>query len=229
MAIRISLTGLLTIVLGLIVAAFVVMPFFAEAEWAAHVLRLTVELLLVLTVWKLGGHRRLLVVVCVIVVLNEVTEWLVMFTLRPRLVVLSEVCTLAFIFTTAGFVAWSAWKQERVGAENLIGAVAVYFLIGYLWASIFSLIEFASPGSFSNVCNPRPDGAVDCRPELARYPTLIYFSFVTMTTLGYGDTVPLTRPAEGVATMAAVSGQLFLAMVIGRLVGLYMRKRSERS
>ena len=228
MAIRISLTGHLTLILGLIVAAFVLMPFFTEVELAAHVLRLAVELLLVFAVWRLGGKRRLLAVVAGIVLLNEVTEWLVALALRPELVVLSEVCTLAFIATTAGFVAWSAWRQESVGAESLIGAVAVYFLIGYLWAGVFSLIEFASPGSFSSVCDPRPDGMADCRPEFATFPRLIYFSFVTMTTLGYGDVVPLTRPAEGVAAMAAVSGQLFLAMVIGRLVSLYMGKRSER-
>jgi hypothetical protein len=227
MAIRISLTGHLTILLGLIVAAFVLMPFFTTAEPAAHALRLAVELLLVFAVWRLGGHPRLLALVSSIVVLNEITEWLVMFTPRPGLIVLSEVCTLVFIAATAGFVAWSAWRQESVGAENLIGAVAVYFLLGYLWAGVFSLIEFTSPGSFSSVCDPRPDGALECRPELARFPRLVYFSFVTMTTLGYGDVAPLTRPAEGVAAMAAVTGQLFLAMVIGRLVSLYMGRRRE--
>jgi hypothetical protein len=226
MAIRIPLTGLLTIILGLIVAAFVLMPFFTEAALAAHLLRLAVELLLVLVVWRLGGHRRLLAVVAGIVVLNEVTEWLVALTPQPGLIVLSEACTLAFIATTAGFVAWTAWKQESVGAENLIGAIAVYFLIGYLWATLFSLVEFGTPGSFSSICDPLPDGTVDCRPEIARFPQLTYFSFVTMTTLGYGDVVPLTRAAEGLAAMAAVSGQLFLAMVIGRLVSLYMGKRS---
>jgi hypothetical protein len=228
MAIRISMTGLLTIILGLIVAAFVLMPFFTEVRLAAHALRLTVELLLVLAVWRLSGNHRLLAVVASIVVLNEVTEWLVALTPRPELAALSEGCTLAFIATTAGFIAWRAWRQESVGAESLIGAIAVYFLIGYFWATLFSFIEFGSPGSFSSICDPLPDGTVDCRPETALFPKLTYFSFVTMTTLGYGDVVPLTRAAEGVAAMASVSGQLFLAMVIGRLVSLYMVKRSER-
>ena len=228
MAIRISVTGLLTIILGLIVAAFVLMPLFTETELAARVLRIAVELLLVFVVWRLGGNRRLLAVVAGIVVLNEVMEWLVALAPRPEFVLLSEGCTLyVFIATTAGFMAMTAWKQENVGA-SLISAVAVYFLIGYLWATVFSLVELGSPGSFSNICDPLPDGTVDCRPEIARLPKLTYFSFVTMTTLGYGDTVPLTRAAEGVAAMAAVSGQLFVAMIIGRLVSLYMVKRSER-
>lgn len=229
MAIRISLTGHLTLLLGLIVAAFVVMPFFTEVELAANVLRLAVEFLLVIIVWRLGGRRRLLTVVGGIVVLNEVAEQLVALAPRPELVVLSELCTLAFIAATAGFMAWTAWKQESVGAESLIGAIAVYFLIGYLWATVFSLIEFGSPGSFSSLCDPRPDGSLDCRPEIAQFPRLVYFSFITMTTLGYGDVAPLTRATEGVAAMAAVSGQLFLAMVIGRLVSLYMAKRREGS
>jgi hypothetical protein len=227
MAIRISLTGLLTIILGLIGAAFVLMPFFTGVELVADAVRVAIEVLLVLAVWRLSGNHRLLAVVAGIVLLNEVTEQLVALTPRPELVVLSEVCALAFIATTAGFMAWTAWRQESVGAESLIGAIAVYFLIGYLWATVFSLVEFGSSGSFASLCDPLPDGTVDCRPEIAQFPKLIYFSFVTMTTLGYGDVVPLTRAAEGVAAMAAVSGQLFLAMVIGRLVSLYMAKRRE--
>jgi voltage-gated potassium channel len=226
-AVRISLTGHLTILLGLIVAAFVLMPFFTEARLAGHVLRPAIEILLVFIVWRLGGHRRLLVGVAGIVVLNEVTEWLLALAPRAGLVVSSEVFTLVFVATTAGFMGWTAWRQESVGVEALIGAVAVYFLLGYLWSGIFSLIEFGTPGSFSGICDPRPDGAVACRPEIAQFPRLVYFSFVTMTTLGYGDVAPLTRAAEGVAMMAAVSGQLFLAMVIGRLVSLYMAKRRE--
>ena len=131
MAIRISLTGLLTIILGLIVAAFVLMPFFTEVELVASAVRVAIEILLVLAVWRLSGNHRLLAVVASIVVLNEVTEWLVALAPQPGIVFLSEACTLAFIATTAGFVAWTAWRQERVGAGNLIGAIAVYFLIGY--------------------------------------------------------------------------------------------------
>ena len=133
------------------------------------------------------------------------------------------------VILACGLMAWTAWGQERVGAESLIGAVAVYFLIGYFWAVVFSLIEFGSPGSFSSICAPLPDGMLDCRPEIASFPKLTYFSFVSMTTLGYGDVVPLTPPAEGVAAMAAVSGQLFLAMVIGRLVSLYVGQKSASS
>jgi hypothetical protein len=227
MAHRISLTGLLTIILGLIVAAFVLMPFFTEVALAAHALRLTVEILLVIAVWRMSGHRGLLVWVAGIVLVNEVTEWLVLLRPLPGIVVLSELCTLVFIVTTASFIAWTAWRQHDAGAESLIGAVAVYFLIGYFWAGVFSLIEFANPGSISGVCDPRVDESLDCQPELARYPGLIYFSFVTMTTLGYGDMTPLTRSAQGMATMAAVTGQLFIAMVIGRLVSLYMVKRRD--
>jgi len=229
MAFRISLTGLLMILLGLIASAFVLVPFFTKVVPIADAVRLAIEALLVATVWRLSGDRRLLAVVAGIALLNEVTHWLLRLGPQPGLVLLNHGCTLAFIATTAGFVAWRAWRQETVGAEALVGAVAVYFLIGYFWATVFSLVEFGSPGSFAGLCDPLPDGVVDCRPEFAAYPRLTYFSFVTMTTLGYGDVVPLARAAEGVAAMAAVSGQLFLAMVIGRLVSLYIGKGREGS
>ena len=85
---------------------------------------------------------------------------------------------------------------------------------------------FSQPGSFAHACG-REVGELACSREFANFPRLYYFSFVTMTTLGYGDMAPLTRAAEGLSTMTAVTGQLFLAILIGRIVGMYISQRND--
>ncbi len=76
--------------------------------------------------------------------------------------------------------------------------------------------------TFANACEPSPDLA-GCDDTVVAYPQLYYLSFVTMTTLGYGDVLPLSRAAQGVATLAAVSGQLFVAILIGRVLASSLR------
>ena len=86
----------------------------------------------------------------------------------------------------------------------------VYMFIGSLWFHIFVILETLQPGSFS----PPHD-------LLCENPTVfIYYSFVTLTTLGYGDITPLTTQAGSLAISEAIIGQIYMAVLITRLVGL---------
>ena len=87
-----------------------------------------------------------------------------------------------------------------------------------MWADVFSIIENVSPGSFADN-SIEADAASG--PELMRDRSdrFTYFSFVTLTTLGYGDITPLTRPAKNLVVLEAIFGQLYLAVLIARLVG----------
>ncbi|MEM7226039.1 MAG: potassium channel family protein [Pseudomonadota bacterium] len=105
----------------------------------------------------------------------------------------------------------SVAKAEKVDHDVIGGAIAVYLLMGIAWTVIFVLIEGLYPGSFSLAESAR--GSI--------WDQLLYFSFATLTTLGYGDVAPLTPIARIWAVLEAVCGTLFLAVLISRLVGLY--------
>ncbi len=135
----------------------------------------------------------------------------------------------ALLAALAGHATRIAVEVTLVGAvwrfatsRAFLGTViALYLMLGFFWGTAFSILEYGSPGSFANICAPEhPRG--DCRPEIGSFPRLFYFSFVTMTTLGYGNIAPLGRAAEGMCTIAAVTGQLFIALLVDRLVGLYI-------
>ncbi len=108
--------------------------------------------------------------------------------------------------------------------DTIFGAVCVYLLIGLSFAMICMLIEFALPGSFVTSGN----GITDLNLRVAgqsNFSTSIYYRFVTLTTLGYGDLMPVSPPARTLSYIEAVIGQIYLTVLIARLVGLHISQR----
>lgn len=100
---------------------------------------------------------------------------------------------------------------RRVTVEVLAAAIAAYILLGIIWALIFDLLETSSPGSL----HLTPDGIEE------PWSAILYFSFATLTTLGYGDIAPVSLTARSWAAVEAMSGSLYLAILIARLVSMY--------
>ena len=106
-------------------------------------------------------------------------------------------------------------RTVRVRMDTIWGACCVYLLLGLMWAELYAMVEVALPGSFHWPAVP-PGMRMSLDGEL------LYFSFSTLTTLGFGDIVPLSPPARVLSSAEVVVGQLFIAIMIARLVGLYV-------
>lgn len=118
---------------------------------------------------------------------------------------------------------WSAMRFVMQAAvtsgERIYAALSVYLLAGLAFGVLYWGIEQASPGSFGEAGSGRaPAGFV--------LSTAIYYSFVTLATLGYGDVVPKSEVARGVAVFEAVAGQLYIAVIIATLVGAKLQAPS---
>jgi ion channel len=124
--------------------------------------------------------------------------------------------TLIGLFAAAGALRF-AMRATSVDAEHLYAALSAYLLAGIFFGIFYWVLEQIGPGTFA------------ATGEFSRMSAL-YFSFVTLATLGYGDIVPRTDVARGLAIVEGVGGQLFLAVMVARLVSLYSggqpRKRS---
>ena len=110
------------------------------------------------------------------------------------------------------------FEQTEINREVIFGAIVVYLLMGLMWAYGYALLEHLMPGSF---VHPGNISELDVN-------ALNYFSFVTMTTLGYGDILPLSEPAKAMAMTQAITGQVYLAVLVARLVGLNIAQRIEK-
>ena len=112
----------------------------------------------------------------------------------------------------------------EVSGDAIWGAVCGYLLLGIIWSFLYSAVETFFPGSFRM---PDVQGAVSAT-ALSRDGIFNYYSFITLTTLGYGDVTPTTVLARTLAWMEAVTGQVYLAVLVAGLVGLKVTQASKR-
>jgi hypothetical protein len=105
-------------------------------------------------------------------------------------------------------------RSSSVNGEIIYAALSTYLLAGLFFGQIYWAIENFRPGSLTG-----PDPLTEL--------TATYYSFVTLATLGYGDFLPRTDIARGVATFEVIGGQLFLAVMVARLIGAFERKGPE--
>ena len=96
-------------------------------------------------------------------------------------------------------------------------ATGVYLLLGVIWAVSYSVLELAAPGSF---------GGFETWTSRGWDSEWLYFSFVTMTTLGYGDLLPVSATARAMAYLQAVFGQFYIAILVAGLVSVYIARRN---
>lgn len=103
------------------------------------------------------------------------------------------------------------FSETTVTIDSIQGGIAIYFLSGVFWAFLYQTLLLFDP-----------DAILFSDHVLGAFSDLIYFSFITMTTLGYGDIMPISRMAKNMAVLEAVWGQTYLAVLVARLVGLHL-------
>lgn len=120
-------------------------------------------------------------------------------------IIVFDILVLLIIFRDIFF------RHREVGMQTVLGAVCGYIWIGFLFAHVYRIIDFYDPSAFS---------LGEDLPLYQREAKLTYFSFVTMTTLGYGDISPGSAAAQGYSVLEALTGELYMAVVIARMVGI---------
>jgi hypothetical protein len=156
--------------------------------------------------------------------LTYVVRWCALLLGGIQLELASEVTTVLWIVLVIVIVLGDLFRRHDVTANTIMGATVAYLLIAIAFASLYEILERSQPGSFHGV----PEGATFHQLSDA----LIYFSLVSLTTMGYGDIVPVSNLARPLAALEGAIGTLYLAVMIARLVGLHVasgisRKGSE--
>jgi len=123
---------------------------------------------------------------------------------------------LFFAFMVIALLSF-VFEQCEITLDVIYGAIVVYLLIAVMWAFIFKVIEGLQPGSFNITQGLGEETQL-----------FIYYSFVTITTLGYGDVTPVTDVAKSFSFLDAVVGQIYLVVLVARLVGIHIAQSMER-
>lgn len=108
-------------------------------------------------------------------------------------------------------------RQRATGTDLVLAAITAYLILGGFFAATSTLLEIAQPGSF---VDPQVGGPM-------KWQQLLYYSYVSLATLGYGDILPVTPWARSYGSLMAVLGTLYLTVVVARLVGIWSSDRAE--
>jgi voltage-gated potassium channel len=138
--------------------------------------------------------------------------WSRYFGEYPALQVVGGLCGAAFFIFAIIQILIFVYTQKEVTRDLIAGAAIVYLLMALAWSFIFGVVESLNPGSFSI---PDIEGISTSR-------VFLYYSFVTITTLGYGDITPVTSLARSLCILEAVIGQLYLVVQVAWLVGVHV-------
>ena len=140
--------------------------------------------------------------------------------------VVADVLGLGLLGFTTLVMLNSLIQTDRVSQDTVVGGICVYLLMGLCFAMIFIVLCELDPAAFQ--FEPaRAQATVDIEPSAVVASRLLYFSFVTLTTLGYGDIAPASDLAQMLSVAEALTGQLYLTIFLARLVALFVRESTR--
>lgn len=174
--------------------------------------------LLLIGVWSLREGGRYFQAGMAFVVIGVVLNVFAANTESPFLLYSSFLSLIGFLLVAIVFTLRQVAIGTEISGNRIAGAICVYLLLGVIWALSYAIVERAMPGSFTGFA-AWVDRGFDSE--------WIYFSFVTMTTLGYGDLLPISATARAMAYMQAVFGMFYIAILVAGLVGAYISDRQR--
>ena len=175
-------------------------------------LSLTLTFLLISAVYAVSEQKKpaAIAFACVLAVVWGMLQWASDMVGGPALQIADSIIAIIFL----SYIIYNALLffggSSKIDFNIVIASIVVYLLLALVWAESYNLIEIVSPGSFNFAVVIPGAGA-------SRFT---YFSFITITTLGYGDIIPATNLARAVSMLEAFVGQTYLVVLVARLVGM---------
>jgi hypothetical protein len=195
-------------VLNPLLSAEIVTPFFVESAFS---------LILVAGAFNVSSRASVRGLVLVLAALSLITSRLAPASTERAVAVADLVLATGMLAVFTLLMVKQFLIRGREPFKRIAGAVAVYLMLGLIWANLYQVVELVSPGAFRAPPGESPASA-----------SLTYFSFVTLATLGYGDISPVNIVARNLAVLEAIMGQLYLVILISRLVTEGVEKSENR-
>lgn len=192
-------------------------PFFLQSNLGIFLLHLLIILALISGIYLIRFQRKvfflgitlgIIDIALTILLLNFGDYWLILF--------LWNIGILFFYLLITVNVFILVIQSKKVSLDTIMGAISGYFILAVTWAMLFHLIEILIPGSFKF-----PEG-ISVRPDI-----FIYYAQITLTSVGYGDIIPLNPISRSASAILAMIGQLYLAVILGILIGIYLKNKSS--
>lgn len=203
-----------------IMAIFFIVPIFEKNFYTHLILQCSFILLILSTVYAIDGQRSILITglffLIPFIYFDSLSFYYHSFSYLIIAYAFSSIYTLFAIVVLMKKILHAC----LVNANLIFGALMVYLLAGILWANVYFIENMVSPGSFHGVGILNFD-KTDLLSTYEQQFNFLYYSFATLATLGMGDITPLNHLAKSLTAMEAMFGQLFVAIIIAKLVSVW--------
>ena len=214
------------LLLGVLIAILVIHPFFSDSHLSGIALDIFISFLIVFVVFESRQRKHSLAIAVSLSFLALIANWSDEYLNILPFVIAAQTFSILFIFYICYVIIMTIIEARRVTFDIIVGAVCVYLMIGLMWTFLYSLLELNHPGSF--ITNISPDKITASSSPDFIVSRLNYFSFVTLATIGYGDIIPASHPAQMLSVFEAIIGQLYLTILIARFVGLHIMHNFQK-
>ncbi|MCG8686383.1 MAG: ion channel [Desulfobacterales bacterium] len=202
-----------TILLVMLFLNVIAAPFFSRAMSVELFLDVTFTMVMISAIFSISKGKKAPLAVSVLLMLPCLffIWWIHFYTPIGNMRVVSICLQALFVVYVSMLIVVSIFHASRVNRDVISAAIVVYLFISVFFYKIYLILELTSPGSFT----------VSHAEILSKPGLLRYFSLVTLSTLGYGDISPVTPEAQAIASIEAIFGQIYLAVLVARLVSIF--------
>ncbi len=177
------------------------------------------EATLIVGVWSLVRQRLWFVIGVALITIGAINIILDMFIDYSWAPYVNMIVALLFYLMTTGIAFSTLLKGERIDINMIMGSICVYILVGISWSILFYFESIIHSGAFAGV---------NLTSAKQQFTDLLYYSFVTLSTLGYGDITPVTPIARTLAYIEALFGQFYIAILVASFVGIHISHGSNQ-
>jgi len=209
-------TGKYVWLLAALLLLFIASPLAEEYGVGYAVLDVSSTIILLATLYAISRERRSMFFALPFAAVTLLANWTGYVLNDRRIYIVSSFAYAVFFLFGTVLIIRGTLREKRVTWDVVLGGACGYLLIGLTWANLFTLIDLVHPGAISAAVSAPTLSATQ------RDADLIYFSFTTLTTLGYGDIIPVAHFARHTAALEGIFGQIYLAVFVARLVGLHI-------
>jgi len=205
------------ILLVLILSLLVLTPFLDDFVRTRILMDVFLTAIFGAIIFAIRSKRSHVIIASFLVLPLIISTWSIYFVEFTHMSLLTRIFGALFFAYAVALILQIIARSNEITRETIYAAIVAYLLIALMWAFLYMVLEVLAPGSFSF-----PERAI--RTDTMRFE---YFSFVTITTLGYGDIAPLTNKASALVLLEALIGQVYLVVLVAWLVGMHVSRRSK--
>lgn len=211
------LEGRFLFLLIFLLVYFALIPFFENFVGFRFLLDIFFSAVLISALYAVCQKKSYAIIGTTLAVPVFSLVWITHWVQAPSLTVLKSLFGILFLIYLIVIILKFIFNSQEVTRNVICAAIVVYLFLGLTWSFFYTIFETLQPGSFSMAQSQSKESLMD----------FAYYSFVTLTTLGYGDITPLSTKVKVLSMLEAVIGQIYLVVLVARLVGLHIAHSSR--